>query len=61
MKRTEILITKPVYFGLSILEISQIVVFEFWNGCVKLKYGEKQIYVTWIQTVSLYRYKQMDL
>ena len=41
MKRTEILITKPVYFGLSILEISKIVVFEFWNGCVKLKYGEK--------------------
>ena len=32
---------KPVYLGLSILEISKIVMYEFWYYYVKLKYGEK--------------------
>ena len=32
---------KPVYLGLSILELSKIVLFEFWYDYVKLKYGEK--------------------
>ena len=41
---------KPVYLGLSILEFSKIVVYDFWYNYVKLKYEEKQNYVTWIQT-----------
>ena len=32
---------KPVYLGLSILEISKILKYEFWYDYVKLKYGEK--------------------
>ena len=32
---------KPVCFGLSILELSRILIYEFWYDCVKLKYGEK--------------------
>ena len=40
MKKTEILINKPVYLGLSILESSKILVYEFWYNYVKLKYGE---------------------
>ena len=32
---------KPVYLGLSILELSKILMYEFWCGYVKLKYGEK--------------------
>ena len=32
---------KPVYLGLSISEISKIVMDEFWYDCVKTKYGEK--------------------
>ena len=32
---------KPVYLGLSILEISKIVMYEFWYYYVKLKYAEK--------------------
>ena len=32
---------KPVYLGLSILEISKIVMCEFWYDYVKPKYGEK--------------------
>ena len=32
---------KPVCLGLSILEISKIVIYEFWFDYVKPKYGEK--------------------
>ena len=32
---------KPVYLGLSILELSQILKYEFWYDYVKPKYGEK--------------------
>ena len=49
MKRTQILMTKVVYLGLSILEISKIVVCQFWYNYLKPKYGEKQIYVACIQ------------
>ena len=41
MKKTEILMNKPVYLGLSILELSKILMYEFWYNYVKLKYGEK--------------------
>ena len=32
---------KPVYLGLSILELSKIVMYECWYDYVKTKYGEK--------------------
>ena len=32
---------KPVYLGLSILELSKIVMYEFWHDYVKLKHEEK--------------------
>ena len=32
---------KPFYLGLSILEISKILTYDFWYDYVKLKYGEK--------------------
>ena len=32
---------KPVYLGLSILELSKILMYEFWQDYVKPKYGEK--------------------
>ena len=41
---------KPVHLILSILEISKIVMYEFWYDYIKPKYGKKiQNYVTWIQ------------
>ena len=36
---------KPVYLGLSILEMSKTVMYELWYDYVKLKYREL---VTWI-------------
>ena len=32
---------KPVYLGLSILELSKILMYEFWYDYVKPKYGKK--------------------
>ena len=32
---------KPVYLGLSILELSITLMYEFWYDCVKPKYGKK--------------------
>ena len=53
MKKIEILMNKPVYLGLLILELSKILMYEFCYDYVKLKYGEKQSFIIWIQ-VSLY-------
>ena len=50
MKRTPILMNKPVYLGLSILEISKIVMHEVWYDNVKPKQEDKQNYVIWMQT-----------
>ena len=40
-EKTQIFLYKPVYLGLSILEMSKTVLFEFWYDYVKLKYGDK--------------------
>ena len=37
MKKTEILMNTPVYLGLSILESSKILMYEFWYDYVKPK------------------------
>ena len=41
MKKTEILMNKFVYLGHSILELSKMLMYEFWYEYVKPKYGEK--------------------
>ena len=40
MRKTQILINKPVYLGLSILDLSNTVIYEFWYDYVKPKYDE---------------------
>ena len=40
MKRRQIIMAKPSYLGLSILEMIKTVVSEFWYDYMKLKYGE---------------------
>ena len=41
MKKTQIFMNKPVYLGLSILELSKILIYEFSYDYVKPTYGEK--------------------
>ena len=40
MKRTKVQMNKPIYLGLSILEISKLSMYEFWYEYVTLKYGD---------------------
>ena len=39
MKKTKVKMNKPIYLGLSILEISKILMYEFWYDYIKPKYG----------------------
>ena len=36
---------KPVYLGLSILEITKIVMYEFWHDYLKIKIWRKRIQI----------------
>ena len=40
MKKVKVKINKPIYLGLSILEISKIIMYEFWYDYMKKKYGD---------------------
>ena len=40
MKKTKVKMNKPVYLGLSILEISKTLMYEFWFDYMKPKYGD---------------------
>ena len=40
MKKTQILMNKPAYLGLSILDLSKTANYKFWYDYVKPKYGE---------------------
>ena len=63
MKKTEILMNKPVYLGLLILELSIILMYEFWYDYVKPKYGEKvklcymdtDSFIVYIKTDDIYK------
>ena len=63
MKKTERLMNKPVCLGLSMQELSKILMFEFWYDYVKPKYGEKAklyymdtgSFVVYIKTDDIYK------
>ena len=54
MKKTETLMNKPVYLGLSILELSKILMYQFWYDYVKPTSGKKNKIVLYGYIVSLY-------
>ena len=39
MKKTKVKMNKPIYLGLSLLEISKTLIYEFWYGYMKPKYA----------------------
>ena len=41
MKKTRVKMTKPLYLGMSILDISKILMYEFWYDYIKPKYGDR--------------------
>ena len=42
MEKTEIFMNKPIHLGLLILELSKILMNNFWYDHVKPKYGAKE-------------------
>ena len=40
MKRTKVKMNKPIYLGLSVLEISKLLMYEFWYDYMKPKYND---------------------
>ena len=62
-EKTQILVNKPVYLGLSILELSKILMYEVWHDYVKPKYGEKSklcymdigSFIVYIKTDDIYK------
>ena len=41
MKKTKLKINKPIYLGMSILDINNILMYQFWYDYIKPKYQEK--------------------
>ena len=41
MKKTRVKMTKPLYLDMSILDISKILMYEFWYDYINPKYGDK--------------------
>ena len=41
MKKAKVKVNEPVYLGISVLDISKTLMYEFWHDYVKLKYKDK--------------------
>ena len=62
MKKTKVKINKPIYLGLSLLEISKTLMYEFWCDYMKPKYGDNvklcsmdtDIFIIYIKTEDFY-------
>ena len=44
MKKVKVKVKKPIYLGLSIFEISEIIIYEFWYDMVIWRYGKVMLY-----------------
>ena len=53
VKMKKPIMKKPIYLGLSILEISKIIMYEFWYDYVKKKYGD-MVKLCYMDTDSLF-------
>ena len=51
---------KPVYLGVSILELSKILMYNIWYDCVNQNMMKKQNCVIWIHTDSFIVYIKTD-
>ena len=69
MNKTKLKMNKPIYLGLSILDISKILMYEFWydymkpkyNDKVKLCYTDTDSFIVSIKTNDLYKDKWIVL
>ena len=69
MRKTQLLMNKPAYLGVSILELSKIVIYEFCNDYVKPKYHGKtnlrykytESFIDLVNTDDIYKYIAKDV
>ena len=62
MKKTIVKMTKPLYLGMSILDISRIPMYEFWYDYIRQKYGDRakrchtdtDSFIIYIKTVDFF-------
>ena len=55
MRKTKVKMNKPVYLGLSILDISKTLMYEFWHDYMKPKYGDNvKLYYTDADSFIMY-------
>ena len=67
MKKTKVKMNKPLYLGLSILEISKILMYEFWYDYMTPKYGDNvklcymdtDSFIIYIKTEDFYKVFQI--
>ena len=63
MKKVEVKMNKPIYLGMSILDISKTLMYEIWYNYIKPKYGDKgricyidtDSFVIYIKTEDFYK------
>ena len=63
MKKVEVKMNKPVYLGQAILDISKILMYEFWYNYIKPKYGDNarlcymdtDSFIIYIETEDFYK------
>ena len=63
MKKTQVKMNKPIYLGFSILDLSKIVMYEFWYDYIKPKYSKKaklcymdtDSFIIYIKTKDFYK------
>ena len=59
MRKTQILMNKSVYLGLSVLDLSKTVMYEFWYDYVKPNY-DKNAKLCYVDTDSLIVHLKTD-
>ena len=59
LKKKQMLMNKPVYLALSILDLSKTVMYEFWYDYVKLRYGKKTKLCYMDTDICTYHIKKM--
>ena len=69
MKKTKVKMNKPIYLGFSILDLSKIVIYEFWYDYIKPKYSKKaklcymdtDSFIIHIKTKNFYKHIEDDV